>query len=249
MIRTATGSAAYRGLARYYEALNTDCDYEKWSQYLVSLLKEHSAGPVGADIGCGNGRMTCLLARAGYAMTAFDPSPDMLAEAVAYAPTVGCRIPFVLGDMARFKLPKRADFAVSVNDCVNYIPPERLAKSFSNVASQLKKGGVFLFDVSTPSKLAAMDGQLYFDDGEELSCFWQNALEGDRLRMELTFFVREGERYRRFDEEHLQYLYENERLERALEEAGFVRISSWGAFTREPPAAGYDRVQFCAVKG
>ena len=94
-----------------------------------------------------------------------------------------------------------------------------------------------------------MDGQLYFDDGEELSCFWQNALEGDRLRMELTFFVREGERYRRFDEEHLQYLYENERLERALEEAGFVRISSWGAFTREPPAAGCDRVQFCAVKG
>lgn len=248
MMRTANGSAAYRGLARYYEVLNTDCDYEKWSQYLLSLLKERSVGTVGADVGCGNGRMTCLLARAGYSVTAFDPSPDMLAEATAYAPTVGCRIPFVLGDMERFKLPKRAGFAVSVNDCVNYIPPERLVKSFANVASQLKKGGVFLFDVSTPSKLTAMDGQIYFDDGDDLSCFWQNALEGDRLRMELTFFVLEGERYRRFDEEHIQYLHENERLEAALSDAGFGEIRCYRAFTREKPDVGCDRVQFCAVR-
>ena len=248
MMRTHNGPGAYRDLARYYEILNSDCDYDKWSQYLLSLLEESGAGRTGADVGCGNGRMTCRIARAGYSLTAFDPSPDMLAEALAYAPKAACRIPFVLGGLDSFRLPGKVDFVLSVNDCVNYIAPDRLEKSFRNVAANLKKDGVFLFDVSSPAKLRAMDEQLYFDDEEEIFCFWQNRLQGDSLRMELTFFAREGELYRRFDEVHVQYLHAVPLLEAQLKKAGFGRIDAYQAFTREPADERCDRIQLRARK-
>ena len=45
----------YSALGGKFEYLNSDCDYEKWSQYLINTLQGLGAGPRGIDIGCGNG--------------------------------------------------------------------------------------------------------------------------------------------------------------------------------------------------
>ena len=50
-------NAAYSSLAAWFEYLNDDCDYEKWSQYLLEKLKGFSLS-VGVDIGCGGGWFT-----------------------------------------------------------------------------------------------------------------------------------------------------------------------------------------------
>ena len=53
--------------------------YEEWSRYLISLLKEYQVtdGTV-VELGCGTGKMTRLLADAGYDMVGVDNSAEML---------------------------------------------------------------------------------------------------------------------------------------------------------------------------
>ena len=47
---------AYFALADWFEYLNADCDYEKWSQYLHNeLLSLGVRAGAGLDIGCGSG--------------------------------------------------------------------------------------------------------------------------------------------------------------------------------------------------
>ena len=53
--------------------------YEEWAEYLIGLLKEYGIkdGLV-AELGCGTGTMTRLLAKAGYDMIGIDLSEEML---------------------------------------------------------------------------------------------------------------------------------------------------------------------------
>ncbi|MDE6868794.1 MAG: class I SAM-dependent methyltransferase, partial [Clostridia bacterium] len=97
-----------------------------------------------------------------------------------------------------------------------------LKTAFSRVYSCLKKGGVFIFDVSSPYKLKNLIGNnLFAEDNEDLTYLWFNKLDGDRVIMDLTFFERQGEKYLRSDERHVQYIHEEDELCAALNGAGF----------------------------
>ena len=72
---------SYSALGRWFEYLNDDCGYEKWSQYLIETLKTCGAGNRGVDIGCGNGYFTRALIKAGYSVAGVDISPEMLTRA------------------------------------------------------------------------------------------------------------------------------------------------------------------------
>ena len=73
---------AYTVLAGCYDRLTADVDYERWADYVERHFRR-SKRPVRAvvELGCGTGSLTRLLAERGYAMTAVDLSPDMLAVA------------------------------------------------------------------------------------------------------------------------------------------------------------------------
>ena len=63
-------SGAYSALAAWFEYLNADCDYEKWSQYLYDRLRSLGVtGGKGLDIGCGSGAFTRAFAAFGFDMT------------------------------------------------------------------------------------------------------------------------------------------------------------------------------------
>lgn len=72
-----------------------------------------------------------------------------------------------------------------------------------------------------------LNGQLYYEDRENVSYFWRNEfLPQHRLmNMELTFFVRKknGE-YTRFDETHVQRCYTEAELRALLHTAGFKEL-------------------------
>ena len=52
---------SYTALGNWFEYLNKDCDYPKWSQYLIERLAAFGAGNRGVDIGCCNGYFTRAL--------------------------------------------------------------------------------------------------------------------------------------------------------------------------------------------
>lgn len=76
---------AYTSFAQVYDLFMDNVPYEEWSRYVISLLKEEKIedGLV-LDLGCGTGKMTRLLAAAGYDMIGIDNSWDMLEIAKEY---------------------------------------------------------------------------------------------------------------------------------------------------------------------
>ena len=214
---------SYSALGRWFEYLNDDCGYEQWSQYLINKLKPFGAGSRGIDIGCGNGYFTRALTKAGYSMLGIDVSPEMLTRAQELSLKEGAKAEFLLGDITKLKVNAKADFAVAVNDCLNYVPAQKLKAAFSHVRTCLKKGGAFIFDISSPHKLRNIIGDnLFAEDRDDVSYIWFNSLSGDSVIMDLTFFEKNFDgKYTRADERHVQYIHEEETIISELNAAGF----------------------------
>ena len=223
---------AYSSLADWFEYLNADCDYEQWSQYLYGRLCGLGiAGGRGAELGCGSGAFTRAFARLGYDMTGFDVSPAMLARAEQLSRGIP-HLRYGLADARTARLPGgKADFVLCVNDCLNYIPPAEIPALFRHVGGMLKKGGAFLFDVSSAYKLREVVGNNVFcEDRDEVAWMWFNKLTGGRVEMDITLFVRgEDGKFTRSDEHHTQYIHEAEDLSAAAEGAGFCLHAAEGA--------------------
>lgn len=213
----------YSALGGAFEYLNDDCDYERWSQYLIDKLKSLNAGRTGLDAGCGNGYFTRALNKAGYEMTGMDISSEMLSSAVEIARKEGVNSEFLLGDITKLNLNAKPDFIIAVNDCINYVPQNKLLSTFKRINKNLKKQGVFIFDVSSEYKLKnQISNNLFAEDGEDITWLWFNRLKEDRVEMDVTVFTRRADgSYERADEAQTQYIHGEENVVSALEEAGF----------------------------
>ncbi len=240
--------AAYANLAKWFEYLNDDCGYENWSQYFVAKLRKYPLAE-GLDVGCGGGWFTRAFQRAGYRMTGLDLSAEMLDVAQEAAMKAGLRGEYLLGDITKFRTPKKFDFVTAVNDCINYIPKEKLLSAFKSVKSALKKGGIFLFDISSERKFRdKIANTVSVDDRDEVTYLSFNREEQDGVTMEVTLFVKEQDgKYTRLDELHRQYIYTEEEIRSALAAAGLTSVEVEGHLGEDK--AQSDRIFFLAQKG
>lgn len=222
----------YGVLAEFYEDLICDCDYEKWSQYVCKNILKYAPSLNGVDFACGTGYFTRALATAGCDVIGADISNEMLSEALSRSE--GCGITYVHQDMTKPCGFRDLGFITVINDGVNYIPQKSVRSLFERFGACLKKGGILLFDVSSPYKLREILGNnLFGEDLDEVTYLWFNRLKKDSVQMDLSFFVPKGDCYERFDERHVQYIHEQEDLERALCETGFRLIRTDGDFGRK----------------
>ena len=240
--------AAYANLAKWFEYLNDDCGYEQWSQYLLAKLRPFSLSN-GLDVGCGGGWFTRAFQRAGYAMTGLDVSPEMLDFAQEKALKEGVRGEYLLGDITKFRSPKKFDFISAINDCVNYIPKDKLDTALKNIRSALQKEGVLLFDISSPRKFHdKIANTVSVDDRDDVTYFSFNREETDGATMEVTLFTKRADgAYERLDEAHRQYIYTEEEIVSALERNGFSVLSVEGHLGEDKTKS--DRLVFLARKG
>lgn len=241
---------AYTVLAGFYDKLTGDIDYAGWARYLYGLLSAH-AGPLkrGADLACGTGRLTIELKKLGFDVIGADISPQMLSRAAQNAAAERAAIQFVCSDMASFKAHRKLDFITCANDGINYIEKPKLIPCFKNFYRNLSSKGVLLFDISGEYKLKnILSGSVFFEDADELTYIWNNRQLPEAVEMELIFFVRQGANYLRFDENHIQYIYQIEEVERALRDAGFRQVRAYDFLTRQPPRPDSERIQFVATK-
>lgn len=240
---------AYEYLSQVYNELMSDVDYGKWTSYLDGFLKRYSVKSI-FETGCGTGAVTCALYKLGYDITASDISPEMLKTASENARKRGCDITFVLQDMRSIEVGNKVDAVISACDGPNYLDPPGL-KSFAQSAfGALNERGVVLFDISSGYKLRRMDGEVYFDDGDDASCIWQNTydISSGSLLMDLTLFIRRGELFERFSEQHTQYAYDADFVKQIFLSAGFEDVLSFECFTDNAPNEKTDRIQFLCCK-
>lgn len=241
----------YGRFAEIYDELMFDAGYDRWAGYVAGFI------PKGASVlecACGTGEISVRLAKMGYKLLASDISEEMLMEAGEKQRKLGLSLAalrFVRMDMRALESPKRVDCVLACCDGVNYLTSREDVKAFFDSARNvLKPDGVLLFDVSSRYKLSEVIGcKSFVENGEQLAYMWSNAYdpESKLIEMELSFFVKKGELYERFDERHIQRAHSERELGSWLKEAGF-EYEAYGFLTREPSKPNDERIVFYARK-
>lgn len=238
----------YKDFAYIYDRLmREDVSYPAWCDYIENLFSLHEVRvDTICELACGTGNMTAELEQRGYQILASDISGDMLN--VARKKLKNQHTALVCADMSALRTEERFDAFLCMIDGVNYvIVPRLLQRTFKNIKSSLKNGGVFIFDVSTRYKLKNIIGDHTFIHSDyDIFYSWQNRyIEKYKLSdMLLNFFVRDGEKYSRFEERHLQRGWSEKQLRTMLCFAGFTDITVYDELSFQPPRRESERIIF-----
>ena len=244
---------AYRELAKSYDRLTSDEDYQATVDFYDQILAREGLTPrTAVDLACGTGSVALLLVQKGLQVTAVDMSCDMLTAAQQKAAEANLYPQFVCQPLQELQLPRGVDLAVCALDSIDYIlDPKDCREAFRRIYKALNPGGCFIFDVNTPEKLRAMDGQVFLDEDDDVYCVWRGEFdeESNICSYGMDLFQRDGDVWLRSFEEHQEYAYSAQQLEVYLRSAGFTSIRVYGDRTFDPPKAGEQRIYLKARKG
>jgi ubiquinone/menaquinone biosynthesis C-methylase UbiE len=240
-------------MAGVYDTLMADAPYDKWAAFTKHLI--HASGrsiQSIVDLGCGTGEIALRLAENDYRVTGVDFSADMLTLAAQKANERNLPVQWVHQDIREFTGFTEVDLAVCYCDTINYITSvEEIRAVFSRVASSLKEGGLFIFDVHSLTHMENnLKNQTFAEVTDDVSYIWF-CIEGDHpgeTFHELTFFSSVGDKYIRFDELHHQRTFSVEVYKNLLMEAGFRNIKMYGDFSLHQSAISEatERIFFAA---
>ncbi|TCO71473.1 class I SAM-dependent DNA methyltransferase [Marinisporobacter balticus] len=244
---------SYSAFAYVYDQLMEDVDYKGWVLYIEEIFERCGIKPKNiAELACGTGNVTNILAKRGYNLIGVDISADMLFIAQEKSRAMGVEVIYLNHDMRELSLPTELDGILCVCDGVNYIADEKdLRKVFKSVYHHLKDGGLFIFDISTYYKLANILGNnTYAENFEEVSYIWENYFEEAQKMcdFDLTIFVKEEDTYRKYEETHSQRAYEEKEILDQLKGIGFKKIECFEAFTFSDPKEESERIYFVCQK-
>ena len=132
--------------ARYYDLIYKNKPYQKEINFIESLIHKYDllGGKNICDIGCGTGKHADLLEKAGYDVTGVEVSEKMLELA---SNRCSNRIRFLNAGIQDFKSSKDFDVCISLFHVLSYLTTNNeLTSAFENVSSNLRSGGLFIFD-------------------------------------------------------------------------------------------------------
>ncbi len=244
---------AYHNLALSYDRLTNDVDYSATLDFYWEILRKENLYPrTAVDLACGTGSVALLLAKKGLQVTAVDMSPEMLCVAAQKADNMENRPVFVCQELQQLHLPRGVDLAVCALDSLDYITePEECRQAIHRVYKALNPGGCFIFDVNTPEKLRAMDGQVFLDEDDDVYCVWRGEFDTETniCSYGMDLFQRTGHTWQRSFEEHREYAYSQEQLTEYLKQAGFTSIEVFADRCFCLPRPGEQRIYMKARKG
>ena len=219
-------------IAYYYDLLHT---WRKEDDFFMELLQLTKAKKI-ADLGCGTGRVTIELARAGYEVTGIDPNEEavLLAQNKDNAQSVS----WIIGDSQDLTTNSYDAIIMTANVAQVFISEESWNSVLQDVFTALKTGGQFIFDARNPQAKVWEEWQkdetvdelqdvhtgdtlLYWDDYEGLD------------RNVFTFYekiknVNTGITH----EAKVQLIFRSlEEISSAIKKAGFTTVSAYEDFT------------------
>lgn len=211
----------------YDELINGDINYGAWANKILDICSSLSIEKKDyLDLACGTGNMTIEIAKHFRNTWAVDISSQMLTEAESKFRALNMKARFVCQDISNLQLNHKFDLITCCLDSTNYILEEGDLENYLNsVYNHLKENGVFIFDINSYYKLTHILGNNIFTfDNDDVVYIWENFLKDDIVQMNLTFFVKNGDLYRRFDEEHCERAYKEHYLDALIGRTGFKII-------------------------
>lgn len=241
---------AYTDFAAVYDKFMEETPYDEWCKVIVDKLKENGiSGGLACDLGCGTGEMTRRLRDNGFDMIGIDFSEEMLSVARGKEGE-SQDILYLCQDMREFELYGTVRAIVSVCDSVNYITdPKDLLETFRLVNNYLDPGGIFIFDFNTEYKYRDVIGDTTIAENDEDAAFiWENYYDEDTNinEYDLTFFVKEGNLFRRFSETHYQRGYTFEEMKNLIEKSGLIFEKAFDADTKSDICKKSERIVIIA---
>ena len=244
---------AYISLAESYDRLTNDVDYGAVVDFYQQILDREGLKPrTAVDLACGTGSVAMILAQKGLSVTAVDLSEEMLCVASQKAMEAGLPVRFACQNLRDLHLPRGVDLAVCALDSMDYITdPADCEAAIHRVYRALNPGGCFIFDVNTPEKLRAMDGQVFLDEDEDVYCVWRGEFDEETniCSYGMDLFQRRGDVWERSFEEHREYAYSAQELTLWMRQAGFTAIEVFADRKFEAPAEGEQRIYIKGRKG
>lgn len=241
----------YEKFAYAYDRMMRNVNYPRWRDYIESLFNMYDCEPREIlDLACGTGALTLLLAAQGYEMSGIDRAKGMLDIAQRKSVEQNQRITFHHGDMLDFQLDQQYDAIICTYDSINYATSEDELKSvFERVSEHLKPKGLFLFDVTTERNIVEhFHNKTFSENHQDYSYIWKNnyLYHTKMCRTFLTFFIREGEMFRRYEEVHQQRIFEVDTVHHLLKKTGYKMLSAFDMYTFNRWNRNSDRINFTA---
>ncbi len=249
---------SYTGFAQVYDEYMEDVPYEKWREQILAILKQHNIeGGLGAELGCGTGNMTRLMAEAGFDMIGIDSSYEMLdearekqMEAEEGSPEKG--ILYLCQDMRSFELYGTVNVIYALCDTMNYITDtEDLRKVIALADNYLDPKGLFIFDLRTDAFYREIGSSTIADHREDGSFIWENEYdEEQKLNIyNMTFYIEEEDapgHYQRFEETHYTKAHDPMLIKEMILDQGMEFVGILDAATMQEPSEDSTRLYIIA---
>ncbi len=247
-------SEAYSDFASVYDELMDNIPYEEWFIYLKGLLHEYNIdNGIIAELGCGTGNITELMAKSGYDMIGIDYSTSMLDIANEKKATNSSSSLYLCQDMREFELYGTVAAVVSLCDSINYITePDDLLQVFKLVNNYLDPKGLFIFDFHPRHYYKDMVADTTIaEDRDNISFIWDNYYDEDENINELylSLFIKENDTddlYRKHEEVHLQKGYTLEEMKELVQDSGLELVQAYDAFTHNEATEDCERIYIIA---
>ncbi|MFC1541900.1 class I SAM-dependent DNA methyltransferase [Candidatus Latescibacterota bacterium] len=242
-------SQPYGELAKIYDQVMNHVKYDEWADYISTIFRHfniHISKIL--EIACGTGNFSLCLSDLGYDITCMDLSPEMLEIAAVKFEKKGIPKKLFAADMS--SLPLKADFdaVLCLYDSVNYLlESENVKKTFKNIYTVIREGGLFIFDVCT-----VKNSKLYFSDNtmrEELDDikYERKCSFNDTNCIQKNIFIVDCND-KSYIEKHIQRIYRLKEIEDIISESSFETLGVFNDLTFTEGSEESERVHFVLRK-
>jgi ubiquinone/menaquinone biosynthesis C-methylase UbiE len=242
-------------IAQYYDRLMSFINYRSWVNYIERIISMHNIEEkVIFDIACGTGVCLELWLEKGYRVIGLDASEQMLAicrQRLSEQKNKGDQVKLIKGDLRNFSLDVKVPVITCLYDSLNYLlNPDELLSCFKAVHSNLKKNGIFIFDVNTIHALQVEWGNQTFErkDGS-IHSIWNNTFDPQTKisTLKLTLNVYEDGKTLTVKEIHQERAYPIDEIRSMIKSVGFD-ISLYRHLTFNPASEFDTRIMGVGIK-
>ncbi len=237
---------SYARLAKYYDMINSDKDYQKEVEFIEFALEKMSKKKVSSvlDVACGTGSHAEHLKK-DFFVIGIDSAKSMLDIARRKVKDVD----FFREDMRDFNLDRTFDAVVCLNDSFSYnLTDDEILDTLKCFSKHLDEGGVVIFDFLAVAPKEKTQICSYVDGATEVAKIskW-SPIEEDNIAAEFVYLIKFKNKVDFHVDHHKYNMVSLRHVKRLMKKVGFRKINILDGFTAKRYRRGSRSAVFTGI--